>query len=258
MRHPRSRRCRRRERSAVPSRLPSSPSWSDQVRSPRASSSRSRSSGSTRSTERSTRSPSPTRRCARGRRRGLERRRAPVRRRPYRDQGPGDGGGRRPLTNCSDLYEDFTPDYDGYVVRRFREAGFVLVGRTASPEFGIVPVTESRRFGPTRNPWDTSRTPGGSSGGSGAAVAAGMVPVAHASDGGGSIRIPASCCGLVGLKASRSRISPGRRSATRSSRRTGCAGRSLSGGHPRCGRGLGPAMQLAPPPSAPLRRGSRA
>jgi len=114
-----------------------------------------------------------------------------------------------PLTNCSDLYEDFTPDYDGYVVRRFREAGFVLVGRTASPEFGIVPVTEPRRFGPTRNPWDTSRTPGGSSGGSGAAVAAGMVPVAHASDGGGSIRIPAACCGLVGLKASRGRISRG-------------------------------------------------
>ena len=114
-----------------------------------------------------------------------------------------------PLTNCSDLYEDFTPDYDGYVVRRLREAGFVFVGRTASPEFGIVPVTESRRFGPTRNPWDTSRTPGGSSGGSGAAVAAGMVPVAHASDGGGSIRIPASCCGLVGLKASRGRISRG-------------------------------------------------
>jgi len=114
-----------------------------------------------------------------------------------------------PLTNCSDLYEDYTPDYDGFVVRRLREAGFVLVGRTASPEFGIVPVTESRRFGPTRNPWDTGRTPGGSSGGSGAAVAAGMVPIAHASDGGGSIRIPASCCGLVGLKASRGRISRG-------------------------------------------------
>jgi len=114
-----------------------------------------------------------------------------------------------PLTNCSDLYADFTPDYDGFVVRRLREAGFVLVGRTASPEFGIVPVTEPRRFGPTRNPWDTGRTPGGSSGGSGAAVAGGMVPVAHASDGGGSIRIPASCCGLVGLKASRGRISRG-------------------------------------------------
>jgi amidase len=114
-----------------------------------------------------------------------------------------------PLTNCSDLYADYTPDYDSFVARRFREAGFIFVGRTASPEFGIVPCTEPRRFGPTRNPWDTSRTPGGSSGGSGAAVAAGMVPVAHASDGGGSIRIPASCCGLVGLKASRGRISRG-------------------------------------------------
>ena len=114
-----------------------------------------------------------------------------------------------PLTNCSDLFEDFTPDYDNHVARRLREAGFVFVGRTASPEFGIVPVTEPRRFGPTRNPWDTSRTPGGSSGGSAAAVAGGMVPIAHASDGGGSIRIPASCCGLVGLKASRGRISRG-------------------------------------------------
>ena len=114
-----------------------------------------------------------------------------------------------PLSNCSDLYADFAPDYDSFVARRLREAGFIFVGRTASPEFGIVPVTESRRFGPTRNPWDTSRTPGGSSGGSGAAVASGMVPVAHASDGGGSIRIPASCCGLVGLKATRGRISRG-------------------------------------------------
>ncbi len=114
-----------------------------------------------------------------------------------------------PLTNCSELYADFKTDYDSFVARRLREAGFVFVGRTASPEFGIVPVTESRRFGPTRNPWDTSRTPGGSSGGSGAAVASGMVPVAHASDGGGSIRIPAACCGLVGLKPSRGRISRG-------------------------------------------------
>jgi amidase len=114
-----------------------------------------------------------------------------------------------PLSNCSDLYEDYAPDYDSFCVRRLREAGFVFVGRTASPEFGIVPVTEPRRFGPTRNPWDTGRTPGGSSGGSGAAVASGMVPIAHASDGGGSIRIPASCCGLVGLKASRGRISRG-------------------------------------------------
>jgi amidase len=114
-----------------------------------------------------------------------------------------------PVTNGSDLFGDYTPDYDSHVVRRLRSAGFVIVGKTVSPEMGIVPVTEPRRFGPARNPWNRERTPGGSSGGSGAAVAAGMVPLAHGSDGGGSIRIPAACCGLVGLKPSRGRISRG-------------------------------------------------
>ena len=95
------------------------------------------------------------------------------------------------------------------MVRRIREAGFVIVGKTQTPEFGITPVTNPRRFGPARNPWDLERTPGGSSGGSAAAVAAGCVPIAHASDGGGSIRIPAACTGLVGLKASRGRITRG-------------------------------------------------
>jgi amidase len=113
------------------------------------------------------------------------------------------------VSSGSELYGDYTPDYDAHVVRRIRDAGFVIVGKTAAPEMGIVPVTEPRRFGPTRNPWNTDHTPGGSSGGSAAAVAGGLVPIAHASDGGGSIRIPAACCGLVGLKVSRGRISRG-------------------------------------------------
>ena len=111
------------------------------------------------------------------------------------------------MAQGSDLLGDFTPDYDSAVVRRFREAGFILVGKTQTPEFGILPVTEPKRFGPARNPWDPERTTGGSSGGSAGAIAAGAVPAAHASDGGGSIRIPAACCGLVGLKPARGRIS---------------------------------------------------
>jgi amidase len=111
------------------------------------------------------------------------------------------------MAQGSDLLGDFTPDYDYGQVRRLREAGFVLVGKTQTPEFGITPVTNPRRFGPARNPWDPERTTGGSSGGSAGAVAAGAVPIAHASDGGGSIRIPAACCGLLGLKPARGRIS---------------------------------------------------
>ena len=114
-----------------------------------------------------------------------------------------------PYTMGSDIFGDFVPDHDSFVTRRIRDAGFVPVGKTNMPEFGILPVSEPRRFGPARNPWDTDRTPGGSSGGSAAAVAAGMVPLAHGSDGGGSIRIPAACTGLVGLKPTRGRISRG-------------------------------------------------
>lgn len=112
-----------------------------------------------------------------------------------------------PLTLGAAFTGDLTPGHDHNVTRRLRGAGFVIVGATTLPEWGILPVTESRRLGPTRNPWDLTRTPGGSSGGSGAAVAAGMVPLAHGNDGGGSIRVPAACCGLVGLKPQRGRIS---------------------------------------------------
>jgi amidase len=112
------------------------------------------------------------------------------------------------LTYGCQLMADYVSGYDHNVTRRLRRAGFVIVGTTTLPEYGILPTTEARLFGPTRNPWDLERTPGGSSGGAAAAVAAGMVPVAHGSDGGGSIRIPAACCGLVGLKPSRGRVSP--------------------------------------------------
>lgn len=111
------------------------------------------------------------------------------------------------LTLGAELMGDHAPRHDHNVTRRLRAAGFVIVGTTALPEWGILPVTEGRRLGPTRNPWDRTRTPGGSSGGSAAAVAAGMVPLAHGNDGGGSLRIPAACCGLVGLKPQRGRIS---------------------------------------------------
>lgn len=117
----------------------------------------------------------------------------------------------QPLTNGNRALAAERPvsDADTTLVARYRAAGFVIAGRTNSPELGSLPVTEPVAYGPTRNPWDTSRTPGGSSGGSAAAVAAGLVPIAHASDGGGSIRIPASCCGLVGLKVSQGRITLG-------------------------------------------------
>ncbi|GAA4379930.1 amidase [Nocardioides caricicola] len=95
---------------------------------------------------------------------------------------------------------------DGEVVRRLREAGAVIVGKTAMPEFGAFPFTESDAFGITRNPWDPTRTPGGSSGGTAVAVAAGMVPAGMGGDGGGSIRIPSASCGLFGLKPQRGRV----------------------------------------------------
>ncbi len=101
----------------------------------------------------------------------------------------------------STLFADAPPDdIDDVVVARLKAAGAIVVGRTNSPAFGHTAVTTNRLFGPTRNPWNPDRSPGGSSGGSAAALAAGLVPLATTSDGGGSVRIPASCCGLVGYK----------------------------------------------------------
>ena len=107
------------------------------------------------------------------------------------------------------LFKDFVPAYEAEIVARYRRAGCVLIGKTATPALGLAPTTESRLSGVTRNPWDVGRSPGGSSGGSAVAVAAGCVPGATASDGGGSMRIPAAWCGLFGRKPTRARTPAG-------------------------------------------------
>jgi amidase len=114
-----------------------------------------------------------------------------------------------PLTSGSSFLRNNIPDHDSVLVSRLKRAGLVILGKTNTPELGLQPATEPRLFGPTRNPWNPARTAGGSSGGSAAAVAARMVPMAHANDGGGSIRIPASCCGVFGFKPTRGRTSLG-------------------------------------------------
>lgn len=146
------------------------------------------------------------------------------------DRGDGIGGSDAPFRGVPFLIKDLAipmagePAHEGmralkdagwaapvtsHLARRWQEAGLIILGRTNTPELGIMPTTEPAAYGPTRNPWNPARTSGGSSGGSAAAVASGMVAAAHASDGGGSIRIPAACCGLVGLKTSRGRNSVG-------------------------------------------------
>lgn len=111
----------------------------------------------------------------------------------------------QPLRNGSAFFHKNIATHDSELVARFKRAGLVTFGKTNTPEFGITPFTEPKTFGPTHNPWNPAHTPGGSSGGSGAAVAARIVPMASGGDGGGSIRIPAACCGLFGLKPSRGR-----------------------------------------------------
>ena len=110
-----------------------------------------------------------------------------------------------PTNRGSKFWKGHRVDYDGTYFRRLEEAGLLTVAKTSTPELGLAPVTEPTVFGPARNPWDLGRTPGGSSGGSASAVAAGIVPMASGGDGGGSIRIPASCCGLFGMKPTRGR-----------------------------------------------------
>jgi amidase/6-aminohexanoate-cyclic-dimer hydrolase len=115
----------------------------------------------------------------------------------------------QPITNGSLAFRDNVATYDSVLCGRYKAAGFTFFGQTTSPEFGLTTTTESLLYGATVNPWDTTRTSGGSSGGASACVAAGVIPLAHASDGGGSIRIPAGCTGLFGMKPSRGRIPMG-------------------------------------------------
>ncbi|MCP4694773.1 MAG: amidase [Desulfobacterales bacterium] len=114
-----------------------------------------------------------------------------------------------PLTSGCKALKSYTPEHDSELVTRYKKSGVATLGKTNTPEFGLLGCTEPELHGPTRNPWNTDHTPGGSSGGSAAAVASGMTPLASGGDGGGSIRIPAACCGLFGLKPTRGRVPTG-------------------------------------------------
>ena len=130
-------------------------------------------------------------------------------------------------TEGSRFFKDQVASYTDTMVQRYLDAGFVMMGKSASPEFGGTATTESILFGDTRNPWDLTKTTGGSSGGSAAAVAAGILPLANATDGGGSIRIPASCCGLFGMKPSRARTPHGPKAIHAWMSITHCVSRSV-------------------------------
>ena len=110
-----------------------------------------------------------------------------------------------PTRKGNRFHQDYVPDLDSEIVQRYKASGVIILGKTNTPEFALTPWTEPELFGPSNNPWNLTRTTGGSSGGSAAAVAVGMVPLAHGNDGGGSIRIPASCCGVFGFKPTRGR-----------------------------------------------------
>jgi amidase len=156
-----------------------------------------------------------------------------------------------PFTNGSKLFGDFTPPHDSVAVARARDAGLIVIGKTVSCEFGLLPVTEPARFGPVRNPHDPERSAGGSSGGAAAAVAGGALAVASASDAGGSIRIPAASCGLVGLKPTRGRVSLGPELAEHPLAVEGCVTRDVADSAAMLDALAGPSVgdaTWAPPP----------
>ena len=163
-----------------------------------------------------------------------------------------------PTSSGSRFLKDYVPEQDSDMVVRYKRSGLNIFGKTNTPEFGLTPFTEPALFGPARNPWNPAHTPGGSSGGTGAAIAAGLVPMAGGGDGGGSIRIPASCNGLVGLKPTRGRTPAGPTRGdiwfgcaielplSRTVRDTAAALDALSGPEP------GDPYQVPPPPEAYL------